>query len=405
MQSVRHDRFRPVAVYVHTTHALLACGSVVAPAVVLSIQPHDLVTLLITMLTAILVAMGSAALVTSEFAPAHAAVGWLRSPASRTGVGVGVLVCALVLAATVPDTGHPVTAASVGLAWALRAVSAGPFWSGIARLLGATVVGGLVLFAVSTASESPWEPLTLVVAALIALGVIGQDAIYSLASELDDLRSREAERAIITERKRFAGDLHDIQGQHLGLITVEAELVSRLIDRGDYDAAALHAERVQAITLEALDEMHRVVHANRDVRLDEEIANAARVLHAAGIATHHDTDGITELNDDTDRLLGLTVREAITNVLTHTRASACSITSRREFRAGRAGVALIVRDSGPRAATVAPPTRPPRKGTGLATLKERYRSVEGELEFTIADGGELVGWLPLTPGTTNGDSR
>lgn len=399
------DRFRSIAAYVHATHVLLGVGTVLAPCVVLVVDPQRWAVALSAMLMATLVGVGASLLVVTEFTPHHRYVAWLRASWRRGLVGVAVLACALVLAVLVPDNGHPVTAASIALAWALRAVSGGPFWSGIVQLLVATVTSALVLLATSAALAHAWDPLTLVVAALLALGIMGQDSIYALAVEVDELRTREAERAIITERKRFAGDLHDIQGQHLGLITVESELVSRLIDRGDYAAAAAHAQRVQAITLEALEEMHRVVQANREVRLEDEIANAARVLRAAGIATQRDTSGMPVLDEDTDRLLGLTVREAITNVLKHTQASACSISSHHESRAGRAGICLLVTDSGPGAQHSATPSRRRRAGTGLAALRDRYQGMGGRLDFRFDVGGRLTAWLPTGRPTTRRDAQ
>ncbi|MFG3421077.1 sensor histidine kinase [Micromonospora sp. NPDC048063] len=401
------DRFRAIASYVHATHVILVLGTVTAPAVAFVVEPRPPIVVSLAMLSAVLVGIGASLLVAAEFVPHHRFTRWLRNPRARAWASAGALASALAVAALVPVTGHPVTAAAVPLAWALRAVSGGSFWSGIIRLLVATIASGLVMFAVDTASGHDWEPLTLIVAALLALGLLGQDSIYALAIELDDLRSREAERAVITERKRFAGDLHDIQGQHLGLITVEAELVSRLIERGEYLAAAQHAERVQAITLDALEEMHRVVHANREVRLDEEIANAVRVLLAAGITAQRDTTGISGIDDETDRLLGLTVREAITNILKHTRASTCTITTRQEHRSGRSGVALIVTDSGPSSApsaSVFSSAPHEQSGTGLQTLCERYRGLDGELEFAADDGGRLVGWLPVSHAMANGDT-
>jgi len=398
------DRFRAISAYVHSTHVLLAVGTVVAPAIAFVVEPRPALVGAAGMLAAALVSAGASALVAVEFAPHHRLVHRLRDRRRRGWTRAGVLGAALAVAVLVPASSPPVVAVAVPLAWALMAVSSGSFWSGILRMLGSTLATGAATFAVDAATGAVWEPLTLLVAALLALGVLGQDSIYALALELDDLRTREAERAVITERKRFAGDLHDIQGQHLSLITVEAELVSRLIARGDHPAAAQHAERVQAITQEALDEMHRVVHANREVRLDEEIANAVRVLRSAGIAVERDTVDSSRFDDETDRLLGLTVREGITNILKHTRASVCSISTRSESRRGLDGVALVVVDALSGAQPSPPASRRP-SGTGLRTLGERYRRRGGALDFDQDEGGRLTGWLPVHDRLRNGDDE
>ena len=260
-----------------------------------------------------------------------------------------------------------------------------------------TVSIGLASLLIYTVIGDEWEPLVLVIAALLALGILGQDSIYILAIQLDDLRTREAERAIITERQRFASDLHDIQGQHLSLITVESELVMRLIERAEYSAAVHHADRIHSITIEALDEMHRVVYANREVHLDDEITNAIRVLRSAGISVNRDTKHVQDLSNEVDNLLGLTVRESITNILKHTQAQTCLISTQQERRNGKEGIVLIVADSGNKLTSTSADVN---SGTGLKTLTERYHRLGGTLYFMIQDNGSrLTGWLP----SLNGD--
>ncbi|WP_058235391.1 sensor histidine kinase [Devriesea agamarum] len=414
-----HDRFRAIFAYVHLTHILLALGTLIAPAISFIQAPRPAAVVIPAILASVCVSAGASFLVIAEFAPHHRGVRWLRGPAVRRALRIAVLLMTLTVITLVPASKSPTVAVAIPLTWALSAICTGPFWSGIVRLFAVTLATGLATFVIDMAQGHSWDGLTLLVAALIALGVIGQDSIYILLIELDDLRTLEAERAVITERKRFAGDLHDIQGQHLGLITVEAELVSRLIDRADYAAAAQHAERIQAITLDALDEMHRLVHANREVRLDEEIANAVRVLRSAGIEVTRDTIGISGLDDDTDRLLGLSVREGITNILKHTQAHSCSLSVRQQPRHRRAGIALVVTDSGPGAAVAksqpaylkparyragqsSEATQPPAagrpSGAGLIMLAERYRAMGGTLDFTQERGGRLSCWLPLPMG-------
>lgn len=398
----RRDRFRAISVYVHSTHVLLAAGTITAPAIAFAIEPAPTLVVGLAMCATLCVSAGSSLAVAARFAPHHPLTRWLRGRRSSVWIQGVVLLATLAIAVLAPVSSPPVISVALPLAWALLAVSGGTFWSGIVRMLVAALAWSLATFALDVTTVSTWEPLTLIFAALLALGVLGQDSIYALAIELDDLRTREAERAVLTERKRFAGDLHDVQGQHLGLITVEAELVSRLIDRADYSAAARHAERVEAITLEALEEMHRVVHANREVRLDEEIANAVRVLRSASIAVERDTMDIAGLSDEIDRLLGLTVREGITNVLKHTQASVCSIWTRQERRHGNMGVVLVVADSC-LDSLQSTSSVDESGGTGLKTLAERYRRHGGTLDFTQDYGGRLAGWLPVRDHFRSGD--
>lgn len=388
------NHFRAISTYVRSTHVLLAIGTIVAPAIFFAVESPPILTGASMLLAALCISFGASLLVAAEFNPYHRLTRWLYSPKMRELMRFWVVLMALIVIVVVPATSSFTTAAVIPLAWALTAACYGMFWDGITRLFLATIGIGVASWIIATVRSDQWEPLTLLIATLLALGVLGQDSIYILALELDDLRTREAERAVITERQRFASDLHDIQGQHLSLITVEAELVSRLIDRAEYSAAVYHANRVQTIALEALEEMHRVVYANREVYLDDEIIKAIRVLQSAGISINQDTKDIPEFSKDVDRLLGLTVREGVTNILKHTQAQTCSISVQRERRSGQDGISLIVADSGVSdiSMTVSANTE---SGTGLKMLNRRYRKLGGTLEFVQnGDGGQLTGWIP-----------
>ena len=374
IQKTRLNRFHAISSYVHSMHVLLAVGTLIAPAVALIADPPPVFMWVGMMLAVLYISIGASLLVVAEYNPYHRLTRWLYTPKARKIMRLGVFIAALIAMILASVTNLPLIATAVPL------VSIG-----LASLLIHTVIG------------DEWEPLALVIAALLALGILGQDSIYILAIQLDDLRTREAERAIITERQRFASDLHDIQGQHLSLITVESELVMRLIERAEYSAAAHHADRIHSITIEALDEMHRVVYANREVHLDDEITNAIRVLRSAGISVNRDTKHVQDLSNEVDNLLGLTVRESITNILKHTQAQTCLISTQQERRNGKDGIVLIVADSGNKPTPLT--SADVSSGTGLKTLTERYHRLGGTLYFIVQDNGSrLTGWLPYLNG-------
>ena len=151
---------------------------------------------------------------------------------------------------------------------------------------------------------------------------------WRVAMQLDQARRAEASLAVANERLRFASELHDIQGHHLQIIALKSELASRLV-RPDPDAAAREVAAVQQLAADALHDTRAVVHGYRRTTLDAEIANAAAVLNSAGIdATFHLDPGLDsdELSEASRHLLGLVVREAITNVLRHSTATHADIT-------------------------------------------------------------------------------
>ena len=111
---------------------------------------------------------------------------------------------------------------------------------------------------------------------------IAQVWIWDVTLRLDEARANAAENAVLRERLRFAGDLHDIQGHQLQAIALKAQLAARLIGRDD-EAARGHASDAHALALEALAETRQLVQGYRRVGLATELANAVGILRAAGV--------------------------------------------------------------------------------------------------------------------------
>ena len=142
---------------------------------------------------------------------------------------------------------------------------------------------------------------------------------------LDLVRAREenARLAVADERNRFARDLHDILGHSLTVITVKAELANRLLDV-DPERARRELGDLERLSRDALVDVRRAVEGYRDLTLPGELARAREALRAADIEADlpNSTDEVpTELRE----LFAWTVREGVTNVVRHSRASRCSI--------------------------------------------------------------------------------
>ena len=72
-------------------------------------------------------------------------------------------------------------------------------------------------------------------------GLPPQVWIWDVTLRLDGAREQAGEVAVLRERLRFAGDLHDIQGHQLQAIALKAQLAARLIGVDD-EAARGHAQ-------------------------------------------------------------------------------------------------------------------------------------------------------------------
>ena len=183
---------------------------------------------------------------------------------------------------------------------------------------------------------------------------------------LDRSRDTEAALAVAEERLRFSRDVHDVLGRHLSTIAVRAELAAALSRRGDPGAGAMMME-VRASAHDALREARELARGYRASNLDQELEGATSLLAAAGIATDVD---VTDLPTRWHEPAAWVVREAVTNVLRHSSASAVEIT-------WRGGVLSVANDG-----ALAPA---PGNGVGLVGLGERLAPLGALVSTTHRD--------------------
>ena len=188
--------------------------------------------------------------------------------------------------------------------------------------------------------------------------------LWQLMLQVRSTGEAEAELAAVRERLRLAADLHDVQGHHLQVIALKAELAERQLDL-DPQAARASMTEVQQIARSAITETKEIVRGYRRTSLREEMVNAAAVLEAAGAAVTVDCpDGLEQ------PLFALALREATTNVLRHSDASRVRIVAVRDR--------LTITNDGAAAAD-------PGRGTGLTALTERVAAAGGRLVVTHQD--------------------
>lgn len=264
-----------------------------------------------------------------------------------------------------------------------RPVRARGFWGGSA----AVVALGAVLM--TTTPRATWWPamgvagpnttaMVVFYVVCVPLLVVGSVWWWDAVERLRRGRAAEMQLAATRERLRIASDLHDIQGHHLQVIALQAELAERLLER-DPAAAAEHVRTVRAAAAEAMGETRAVVSGLRKVGFAVELENAADVLGAAGIDCRVNGWG-RELTGDAREVLGWVIREASTNILRHARPSRVDLTL--ETRGGCA--ALTVVNDG-----VVPTDASGAAGSGLAGLRERVEAAGGTFS-AVRDGETFV---------------
>ena len=224
-------------------------------------------------------------------------------------------------------------------------------------------------------------PVRVWIAPLVVGAAIGGANIHFAEVRRKDANLRVAHQAVeemarIAERERIGRDLHDLLGHTLSVIVLKSELASKLADR-DPARAVVEIRDVERISREALTEVRKAVRGYRSEGLLDEVANAERVLVAAGI-TPEIAVIPANLPPEEDRALAYALREAVTNVVRHADATRCWIRLAEDGER----TTLEVRDNG--RGGLAP------EGSGLSGMRERLRHVAGTLERDGRQGTRLV---------------
>lgn len=204
-----------------------------------------------------------------------------------------------------------------------------------------------------------------------------------------ELRLSQAEvrrLARVAERERIARDLHDVLGHTLSLIAVKSELAGRLVE---HDPARAREEiaSIGATARHSLAEVRETISGFREQSLDEALEQARLALRAADVALVLERDPGIELPRRSEAMLGLVIREAVTNIIRHADARTCTLALRRSG-AGAAGGEIVVdiRDDGRGEIRAG--------GNGVEGMRARIESLGGTLEIAPGRGGCVVVRIP-----------
>ena len=231
----------------------------------------------------------------------------------------------------------------------------------------------------------PWLFIGSAVLVGMAVGVMN---IFFRRNQQQDAELRlthdEVRRLAATaERERIGRDLHDLLGHTLSLVAVKSELAKRLLDR-DLQAARREIAEVERVAREALAQVRSAVTGIRAAALVSELASAHLLLESAGVAFDYRAPE-SPLPADIESALALVLREAVTNIQRHARATQAQV----EFALEGDRVCMRVRDDG-RGGIGA-------QGNGLTGMRERVETMDGTLAIHSerGHGTKLEIVLPL----------
>ena len=245
----------------------------------------------------------------------------------------------------------------------------------------------------------PWE--SALFGAFLLL-VIGGSNIYFAEQKRADAKLRAAQKenvalAALAERERIARDLHDVLGHTLSVIVLKAELAGRLLaSEPDSETSPARARAVaeindvERITRSALAEVRETIGGYRAHGLRAEIEAARKTLDAAGVTLILANDGSSvnaSLSPNEETVFSLALREAVTNIVRHARATTCTLHFHSAGNSTAGQHRLTIEDNGSALTT-------PREGNGLRGMRERVEALGGQISVNCAPGVRLQIALP-----------
>jgi signal transduction histidine kinase len=235
----------------------------------------------------------------------------------------------------------------------------------------------------ATGATAGWLLVVLVVAEIVRIR--SERIREALRTREGEARRREGE-----ERMRIARELHDVLAHNISLINVQAGVALHLIDEQPAQVrTALTA--IKDASKDALRELRSVLGVLRQVDEVAPLEPAPGLGDLDGLVTRAGTAGLEvrverngtarALPAEVDVAAFRIVQEALTNVTRH--AGSASATVRLGY--GPDDVTVQVDDDGRGAASAATATA--GSGQGIAGMRERARSLGGDLEAGPRPGG------------------
>jgi two-component system sensor histidine kinase DesK len=267
--------------------------------------------------------------------------------------------------------------------------------------LGVVVISGLYLVSCwITHLDGADTVAVLLPVVLIGLAMMGFRMQLVLMHELAQARETVAKLAANEERLRLARDMHDLTGQSLSVITLKSELAAKRLTRlpasAERDAILTDLGDVSRVSRQTLHDIREAVSGYRRPTLAIEVITARSALEAAGIQLEDDPELTMRsgtFDPDAEAVLAWCLREAVTNVIRHSRARHCRL--RLTERTGE--VSLEVTDDG---RGFSGPVEGSSTGSGLRGISERLSAADGHLSLGPGDNGRGFRLTATVPAAT-----
>lgn len=250
--------------------------------------------------------------------------------------------------------------------------------------IGMHVIGGLLLIIAAESLLLNLSPYFWSFAAIftILIGLVGVHYGERERQRNKLLRAQEEieHLAKIAERGRIARDLHDVLGHTLSVIVLKSELASKLAEQ-DPQRAVSEIKDVERISRDALAQVRNTIRGYQARSLQAEAEQATAALEAAGVKVSCDL-APADLPPAHEGVLALALREGVTNIIRHAKATSCKLS----LQTLRGGCRLEISDDG--CGQLEP------EGAGLTGMRQRVEALGGKLQREVSSGTRILITLP-----------
>ena len=209
----------------------------------------------------------------------------------------------------------------------------------------------------------------LVISVIVWVSTLSEAQVQANHEQAERERELDSQHASLVERERIARDLHDLLGHTLTLISLKADLANRLLET-DSDGAKTAIADIQSSSRQALADVRATLSGITATNAGQEIANAKAALKAAEIELTINgsiPEATPELSEEAVSAIGLTIREAITNIVRHSSATAVTVSFKNDGKE----FGVTISDNGTSSDLT--------EGNGLVGLRRRLESLGGLL--------------------------
>ncbi len=209
------------------------------------------------------------------------------------------------------------------------------------------------------------------------------------------------------ERRRIARELHDETSQYLASLAASLEAATGMLPASEDKAKAM-LRKAQALSINILDEIHKLIYELRPTLLDDlGLVVAIRwlldnILGTAGIRVDSKTRGRERrVPPELEATLFRVIQEAVSNIAKHAHAKKATVSL--HFK--KSAIRVRVRDDGSGfdvEEAISSKDRP--RGLGLLGMKERVELMNGTMSIHSFSGGgtEIDIEIPSNQEVSNG---